>query len=301
VAIDPQIALGIQVPKPQDPVQALTQIENVKALRDQREALASERQQQAQALIEKSKTQAALSAALQANGGDWDLAGESLAKSGNPAAAQQAIAFATERRQKMANALKAETDNAQAHLNLGMSILSTMGTTPEGYAAGRQAAKGLVGNDPQLGPYFDQFFPENPDPSEIPNIVKRATGILTTAKERADAQAKEHDLFLSGKYDQGFAPTFAQTPPEGRQQAIDVASHMIEDPDTKRAFVQRWSGLVNASPDDILKAGMTPGEQATAENAKAVREQGAARLGIEQGNLDVARAREAREGSAAAQ
>jgi hypothetical protein len=268
VALDPQIAMGIQIPKPADPIQTMNQMESVRALRDQREALAEERQQQAQALIEKSKNQAALNAALQANGGDYDLAGESLAKAGQNAAAQQAYAFATDRRKKMADALKAENDNAQAHLNLGMSILSTMGDTPQGYAAGRQAAKGLVANDPQIGPYFDQFFPENPDPSQIPDIVKRATGILTTAKERADAQAKEHDLFLSGKYDQGFAPTFAQTPPEGRQQALDVASHMIADPDTKRAFVQRWSGLLNASPDDILKAGMTPSEQAS-EAARA--------------------------------
>src|SRR5689334_14855125 len=98
MALDPQIALGVQIPTPQNPIQTLTQIENVKALAEQRQALAQERMQQAQALVQKAKDTAAINTYLQQSGGDYDAAGDLAVKNGDGSLAQGLYKQASDRR-----------------------------------------------------------------------------------------------------------------------------------------------------------------------------------------------------------
>lgn len=306
MALDPNIPLqagqGLAV-QPFNPVATLTQIENIKSLREQREALADERRQQAQALIQKAQDTAAVNQALQQTNGDLLGAGDLLTQAGKGTLGQTLIAQHSEQAKKAADALESQNKAAQAHLDMASNVIATMGDSPEHYEAGRQFISQLVQGDGQLKQWFDSVAPQNADPSQIGGIVANLTAATTDAKQRATQQATSVENFLKGDYDTSLSSALLAQPQAGRPQVLAMAAQLAPSKSVRDALLAKWAPIIN---DDaaIAEAGKKPHEIAEEQNAAAtnarVAANEAANLAVRRGELAVSQAREAREGAAAA-
>ncbi len=289
MALEPQIALGVQIPTPENPVQTMTQIESVKALADQRQALAEQRKQQAQKLVEDAQNRAAINEFLSQANGDPMVAGDIATKMGKGEIGQQLYAQATAHRQKIAEAMKSENDLSQAHLDMALKIASTMADSPAHYDAGRQAMAGVIGDDPNLKQWFQSTVPEHPDPAQIPYIVNSLTKVGEDAKTRASQQATNVENFLKGDYNKSLSSQLLSVPKEQRAQVLTVAAQMAPSTSVRNALLQQFAPIL-ADDDAIAKAGKTPHEQAEESVAKAKADEDAknkaAELKIQQQNAD---------------
>lgn len=290
MALDPQIALGVQVPQPENPIATMTQIENVRALRDQREALAEQRQQQAQALIQKAKDTAAINSALQQSNGDLLGAGDLLTKSGNGTLGQTLYTQAEEHRTKMFAALEAQNKASQAHLDLAGQIASTMGDSPEHYEAGRQMIASMLQGDQTLGPWFNSVAPQNALPDQIPGIVGTITKAVQDGKQRAQEEAADTLAFQKGEYDGPMARRLLAVPPAQRPQVLAAGLQGSPSTAARQGLLQTFGSIIG--DDAALQKIAHPETPMTPYQEQELK--------LRQGELAVIQAREAREAKAAA-
>jgi hypothetical protein len=272
MALEPQIALGVTAPVIQDPIEAQAKIESVKALADQRQALAEQRQQQAQALIAKAKSQAGINAALKFSNGDLRGAADYLTQNDMGIEGQQLRDQQTENTAKLAAATEATTKSHAAQIDLAAKILGSIDPNqPEQYAAGLKAFKATL--DPSDAQAISQIAPDNPNPQDIPGIVDRLNRMQVGAKALFDQHEKYVSGFLEGKYTSNLAGVLAITPVQDRPAALKMLTAQVPDYQTAMALQQQFLPLLNAKPEDIWQAGMTPEQRASnadkaADNAR---------------------------------
>lgn len=298
MALDPQIALGVQIPQPQNPISTLSQIESVRALAEQRQALAQERMQQAQALVQKAKDTAAINSYLQQAGGDYDAAGDLAIKNGDGSLAQGLYKQASDKRKGIADALDAQSKATGAQLDIAGKIISTM-DTPEHYQAGLQYLHGAI-QDPNLKQLISQVAPPDATPDQIPGIVQNLSQMQVSAAERMRQRDEFVKGFLGGEYERNLAGELALTAPEQRQGVLQAALALAPDTQTRSALQAKFTPLLSATPDVLTQMSMTGEQRTQAANQAIERSQGERRLAIEAGQLGVAQAREAREAGAGA-
>lgn len=326
MALDPQIALGVTTPAPYNPVPTINAIEGVQSIRalaEQRAAIAQQRNAEAQQLIQNQADQASMNSAVQkqvtAGASDpYEAAATDLEQQGKANVAAKLRTVHTADQKAVSDAMTAQNTAMEGKLKLGGTIVDGMEQNPTlpTYTAGRNA---VIAMDPD--PVHQKFVasqlpdPSQPgfDPAQIPDIISKFRASVQPQAEylkaMQDLQAQWDKPGRLGALANALAlsPDQTVTSPGGqtvlgKADLIKAAQHQGLDATNANAAL----ALVNAkaTPDQIRQQlGMSPEQQQAAEATKAREAQTASneasRLTIERGQLSVAQAREAREASAA--
>jgi hypothetical protein len=293
---------GTQPVQPFDPargLQQVSQLEDLRAQVQQRQATAENLRQQALARIEAAKDQADIQNAVQSTNGDVDAAVDALQKIGKVRAATALQTTVAKSRKESADALDAQTKAQAGKIEFGLHVLN--GATDE--ASEQYAEQSLAHLSPEVAGLI-QKLPANLSWEDRKNALQQ---VGLTAKDAVDNKQKALDAFTAGKFD-------------------TAAGHWLGSAVNQQTFDQFYNGGARAmgipqtvidelkatvgttyTPEAAQKAqqmALTPEQQeqakdrqATLANTQAYQQ---AELGIRRGELSVQQQREARERAAAA-
>jgi len=182
--IDPRIPLGVQAPQIQNPLEVMSTVAQLQAMREQTEA----RRLAAEEAREKAKDAAAVRQILTETGGDMDKALPRLRQIAPKAALdfEQTIAQTKKEQQLTARyALEARG----AGIDFGAKVAGIVVANP---ARAQEMRKYLQGVSAEVAP----LLPQSDEPGEWQAFHQ---GLLS-AKERMEAAQKNLDHFLKGEY-----------------------------------------------------------------------------------------------------
>lgn len=290
MALDPQLALDVKVPTVSNPIETMTQLESVKALRDQREALAEQRQQTARKLIQDAQDKAALNAAVQAANGNPVEASKSLRASGRATVADQLDAITAKNQQAQEQAVETHLKNQGMANDHALSMLQT--ATPENWPIVRGAVIGMAGAvDPNSSQTFDQLLPKQFDQNTVDAVIKGGQ----SHKEYVDSNLNALKELQSGNMQQGIALALSKAPDQTQGDMLgkkDVLASIASMYHLTPEAMLPWAQLVasGAHGDDFLKATVPEAKKeelsaAAAKEAEASKDR-AAQLKIAQQNAD---------------
>ena len=277
MALEPQIALGVQVPTPQNPVDTYAKIENVKTLAEQRQALADQRQQKAQKFIQDARDKATMNAAVQAAQGNPVEASKQLRAQGFANVADALDGITSKNQQAAETAIETHLKNQGTANDHAMSMLQT--ATPENWWVVRGGVLGLAGAvDPDAAQQLVKVLPKEFDKQAVAGVLNGAL----THKDYVDKNLAALKELQSGNVQQGIALALSQAPDQTQGQTLgkaDVLKSIAGIYHVPAESLLPWQQMIaqGAQGQQFLDATLTQEQRNQAADRKATADREAAK------------------------
>jgi hypothetical protein len=288
--LDPRIPLGVQPPATTSPFEALQTVAQIQDLRERTEA----RRAAAEEARQKAADQAAIRRVFQETEGDLELAIPRLRQIA-PNAALTFEKSLADTRKSVQDALHQQATTKSAQLDL--AIKAAQGVTDEPtFQAFRRMVTAL---DPNMGEIVGTAY----DPASMERVI----GMGRSAKDRADQQAAGIKQVFGDNPVQGLAQYIAAVPPEegaakiaeildnARQLGVPKAARDLFAGPDYATIIKRANQLKIGAEKQADLAGQAETRAQTAAHQAHAERIAEGQLAVSQGQLGVARAREARE------
>ncbi len=272
MAIDPGIIGQLNIPqfKPVDPLATMAQLENLKGLQEERQAMAQERLSQAQKMIQAAKDQATLNAAVQAAGGDIPTAIKALRVGGNANVGDTLETLYNTHNQAQLTATKTHLENQGLVNTQATQMLQA--ATPDNWSIVRGNVLNMIGSiDPDAAKQFEPLLPQQYDKNAVDAALRG--GDTHAEYVQRNLEAVKH--FQSKDFKDGLANALSVAPDQtigqgdnavlGKADIIKAAKqHGASDDDLLWA-----QNLVNsgAKGQQFLDAALNPEQKSNAANA----------------------------------
>jgi len=296
MALDPRIPLGVQAPQQQtSPLELISAVTQLQGLREQNEA----RRLAADAARQKAMDDAAIRRVMQESGGDWEKALPQLRQIAPSAAAKLETDIA-DARNKTFEGLTKQTDLRKKQIDIGVGLLSHV-TDDASY----QVALPMIAT---MSPDIAQQMGPTYDPARVEVFRQAATSAQDSYQRQKDAL----EAFGKGDHYRAVAGMIGAIRPEEGQAKLDGILAGAKQLGVSDAILQQFPRQY--SPETVQWAQQQSIEPAKREELKGQAETRAqtkayqdaslaisrGQLGVAQGHLAVAQAKEKREAAGGA-